>query len=154
MLLTQWALRLWLDSLFKRERTDMLMVDTSWTYPLYKIACATEKMIPLNTSFLNCSWRLTAEQETVKNHFHKLKCCLNLDISSQSFGSHHLLSVLYCSTLWMGIPAINTSIVPVATRVIVWKSVPDHVIHVIFLSKNFYWFLFSWGDLCLALILP
>ena len=36
-------------------------------------------------------------------------------------GSHHLLSVLYCSGLWMGVLA--TSIVHIATRVILQESI-------------------------------
>lgn len=100
---------------------------------------------------LNCSQRLSAEQETVfisKNHFHKLKCLLNLDISSQSSGSQHLLSVLYCNGLRMGCPC----------------SVYCWCCHQGYLTRKCIWschflvekpspFLFSWVALCLALIL-
>lgn len=127
------------------------MLAMNWMYPLYKITCVSEKMIPLHTSFLNYSQRLSAEQETVFNPQESL----SQTEMSLEFGHFQpelwLSSSFICLLLqWPlnGYP--GDAYCPCChqgycTEKCIWSCR--------FLFRNLRWFLFSWGALCLASIL-
>ena len=92
------------------------MVAMDWTYPLYKITCASEKMIPLNTSF---SELLSKAQCRAGNCFYlqgslsQTKRLLNLDISSQSLAPIiFYLSHIAVASEWVSLRHLLSTLPP------------------------------------------